>query len=205
MKFTQIQYDLKDRILLITLNRPEKLWTLGGAIFLAAILVIFAALATTYSVIVPPFEASDELWHYPMVKAIADHWALPVQDPAESIGARIRAYHAFTERAYGIRPAPESVRVTRLLAILEEGSSAVALDRSLRATFAREQERCAAASPEARTSGTNGVPQLPAASLKIGRSSRGPALIVLPGASAFVPEGTAYHVDGWGNLVLETG
>jgi 4-amino-4-deoxy-L-arabinose transferase-like glycosyltransferase len=31
---------------------------------------------------VPPFEASDELWHYPMVKYIADHWALPVQDPA---------------------------------------------------------------------------------------------------------------------------
>jgi 4-amino-4-deoxy-L-arabinose transferase-like glycosyltransferase len=24
-------------------------------------------------------EASDELWHYPMVKTIADHWALPVQ------------------------------------------------------------------------------------------------------------------------------
>jgi N-methylhydantoinase A len=129
---------------------------------------------------------------------------LPVQDPAESVGARIRAYHTFTERAYGIRPAPESVSVTRLLAILEEGPSAVALDRSLRATFAREQERCAAAPPEAKTSDVNGVPQIPAASLPIGRSSRGPALIVLPGASAFVPAGTAYHVDEWGNLVLET-
>jgi hypothetical protein len=32
----------------------------------------------------------------------------------------------------------------------------------------------------------------------------GPALIVLPGASAFVPEEMAYHVDGWGNLILET-
>jgi N-methylhydantoinase A len=129
---------------------------------------------------------------------------LPVQDPAESVGVRIREYHAFTERAYGIRPAPESVRVTRLLAILEEGPSAIALDRSLRATFAREQERHAAAPPEAKTSGVNGIPQLPAASLKVGVRSRGPALIVLPGASTFVPEGTAYRVEEWGNLVLET-
>lgn len=49
---------------------------------LVAILVVFCALATVYSVVVPPFEASDELWHYPMVKVIADTWALPVQDPA---------------------------------------------------------------------------------------------------------------------------
>ena len=26
-------------------------------------------------------EASDELWHYPMVKYLADHRALPVQEP----------------------------------------------------------------------------------------------------------------------------
>ncbi len=49
---------------------------------LMAILVAFVVLATIYSIAVPPFEASDELWHYPMVKHIADHWALPVQDPA---------------------------------------------------------------------------------------------------------------------------
>lgn len=46
------------------------------------ILVLFVLLGATYSVVVPPFEASDELWHYPMVKYIADHGALPVQDPA---------------------------------------------------------------------------------------------------------------------------
>jgi 4-amino-4-deoxy-L-arabinose transferase-like glycosyltransferase len=46
------------------------------------ILVIFILLGAVYSIVVPPFEASDELWHYPMVKYIADHWALPVQDPA---------------------------------------------------------------------------------------------------------------------------
>jgi 4-amino-4-deoxy-L-arabinose transferase-like glycosyltransferase len=48
---------------------------------LALILVLFAVLGVTYSVVVPPFEASDELWHYPMVKYIADHWALSVQTP----------------------------------------------------------------------------------------------------------------------------
>jgi 4-amino-4-deoxy-L-arabinose transferase-like glycosyltransferase len=48
---------------------------------LTLILTLFAILGVTYSVVVPPFEASDELWHYPMVKYIADHWALPVQEP----------------------------------------------------------------------------------------------------------------------------
>ena len=49
---------------------------------LLATLAAFVLLSTIYSVEVPPFEASDELWHYPMVKTIADNWALPVQDPA---------------------------------------------------------------------------------------------------------------------------
>ncbi len=48
---------------------------------LTVILVLFTILGVTYSVVVPPFEASDELWHYPMVKYIADHWSLPVQEP----------------------------------------------------------------------------------------------------------------------------
>jgi len=48
---------------------------------LAAILALFVLLGMTYSVIVPPFEVSDEKWHYPMVKYIADHWGLPVQEP----------------------------------------------------------------------------------------------------------------------------
>ena len=50
-----------------------------------ALLAIFIVLSSLYSVVVPPFEASDELWHYPMVEYIADHWALPVQDP-ENVG-----------------------------------------------------------------------------------------------------------------------
>jgi len=47
------------------------------------ILIAFFILGIVYSIVVPPFEASDELWHYPMVKYIADHWALPVQVPGE--------------------------------------------------------------------------------------------------------------------------
>jgi hypothetical protein len=50
---------------------------------LFVILVLFVLLSTTYSIVVPPFEASDELWHYPMVKYIADNWSLPVQNLAD--------------------------------------------------------------------------------------------------------------------------
>ena len=48
---------------------------------IVVIIALFLVVATTYSVVTPVFEASDELWHYPMVKYIADHWRLPVQDP----------------------------------------------------------------------------------------------------------------------------
>jgi len=49
---------------------------------IALIIVAFIALATTYSVVTPIFEASDELWHYPFVKHLADGNGLPVQDPS---------------------------------------------------------------------------------------------------------------------------
>jgi hypothetical protein len=48
---------------------------------LLAIVGLFALLGVIYSVVVPPFEASDEKWHYPMVKYVADNGALPVQVP----------------------------------------------------------------------------------------------------------------------------
>ncbi len=46
------------------------------------IVALFVLLAGLYSVVTPVMEASDELWHYPMVKYIADHRSLPFQDPA---------------------------------------------------------------------------------------------------------------------------
>ncbi|HOT90187.1 MAG TPA: glycosyltransferase family 39 protein [Anaerolineae bacterium] len=46
---------------------------------LALLLCSFTVLGLLYSAAVPIFEASDEVWHYPMVQHIAEHWTLPVQ------------------------------------------------------------------------------------------------------------------------------
>ena len=53
---------------------------------LALILASFVALGTIYALTTPVFEASDELWHYPMVQHLADGNSLPVQvfDPAQA-------------------------------------------------------------------------------------------------------------------------
>ena len=58
---------------------PEKRW-------LTLILLLFLLLGGSYALITPVFEASDELWHYPMVRHLADGHPLPVQvfDPAEA-------------------------------------------------------------------------------------------------------------------------
>lgn len=46
------------------------------------ILFTYLLIATTYSVVIPIFEVSDELWHYPMVHYIANNGLqLPVQNP----------------------------------------------------------------------------------------------------------------------------
>jgi 4-amino-4-deoxy-L-arabinose transferase-like glycosyltransferase len=47
-----------------------------------AVVLLFVALGVVYSLVTPIFEASDERWHYPVVKYIADGRGLPVQDPA---------------------------------------------------------------------------------------------------------------------------
>ena len=39
---------------------------------LSLILVLYLILGFTYALITPPFEASDELWHYPMIRHLAD-------------------------------------------------------------------------------------------------------------------------------------
>jgi hypothetical protein len=46
-----------------------------------ALLALYLVLGCVYSVVTPVMEASDELWHYPMVKYLADHRTLPVQEP----------------------------------------------------------------------------------------------------------------------------
>jgi 4-amino-4-deoxy-L-arabinose transferase-like glycosyltransferase len=73
---------------------------------LVSILALFGILGVVYSLVVPPFEASDELWHYPMVKYIADHWALPVQvagieTPWRQEGSQPPLYYALAAAATG--------------------------------------------------------------------------------------------------------
>ena len=52
------------------------------------VIAAFVLISTLYSVTIPIFEASDEVWHYPMVDYIADFGALPVQplEPGQSSG-----------------------------------------------------------------------------------------------------------------------
>jgi hypothetical protein len=47
--------------------------------FLVLILGLFILLGFIYAVTTPVFEASDELWHYPMIRHLADGNSLPVQ------------------------------------------------------------------------------------------------------------------------------
>ncbi|CAG0934591.1 hypothetical protein TFLX_03565 [Thermoflexales bacterium] len=49
------------------------------------ILIAFLMLGTIYSIVTPIFEASDELWHYPMVQWLSRGNPLPVQD-ARNVG-----------------------------------------------------------------------------------------------------------------------
>lgn len=55
---------------------------------LVVILGLFTILATLYSIYVPIFEASDEVWHFPMVEIIARTGTLPIQPltPGQSSG-----------------------------------------------------------------------------------------------------------------------
>ena len=45
---------------------------------LVVILALYLALAGAYSVVTPIFETSDEVWHYPFVKRLADGEGLPM-------------------------------------------------------------------------------------------------------------------------------
>ena len=45
------------------------------------LIILFLILGSIYAVTTPIFEASDELWHYPLVRHLADGNPLPVQDP----------------------------------------------------------------------------------------------------------------------------
>ena len=48
--------------------------------WLRLILALFVVVGVLYAVVTPVFEASDELWHYPMVRHLADGNPLPAPD-----------------------------------------------------------------------------------------------------------------------------
>lgn len=54
--------------------------------FISVIVLAFIVLGAIYALTTPVFEASDELWHYPMIHHLADGNPLPVQvfDPAQA-------------------------------------------------------------------------------------------------------------------------
>jgi len=58
------------------MTNPTRSWSI------ALLLGLFSLYGVIYAVETPLFEISDELWHYPMVKRLADGDGLPVQDPA---------------------------------------------------------------------------------------------------------------------------
>jgi 4-amino-4-deoxy-L-arabinose transferase-like glycosyltransferase len=67
--------------------------------WIAVITALFVILGVVYSLATPIFEASDELWHYPVVKYIADDRGLPVQRPGvetmwQQEGSQPPAYYA---------------------------------------------------------------------------------------------------------------
>ncbi len=128
---------------------------------------------------------------------------LLVRDAEESPEARVRRYQTFVQNAYGVRPAADTIRAVRLLAVLEHGNSAITLAPSLEATFRTRQERYGAAQGAEPVATPNGTPLVPVESIDVDRPGTGPALVVLPGASAFVPQEVPYHVDKCGNLILE--
>jgi N-methylhydantoinase A len=126
---------------------------------------------------------------------------LLVRNLEEAADARLARYQTFAQQAYGIRPAAETIRTVRLLAILERGPAAITLGPALEATVRRRRDEWAAG-PAAAAGG--GVSTYPVEALPTGTTRTGPALVVLPGSSVYIPADTPYHVDGWGNLIMET-
>lgn len=67
-------------------NKPAlRSQSITQRVWIGAILALFCALSVIFSIVTPIFEASDELWHYPVVQYIAAGRGLPVQtEPARA-------------------------------------------------------------------------------------------------------------------------
>jgi 4-amino-4-deoxy-L-arabinose transferase-like glycosyltransferase len=74
---------------------------ISGHRALLLLLSLYLILGFTYSLVNPLLEASDELWHYPFVKHLADGHGLPVQQPGvkqpwRQEGSQPPLYYAFS-------------------------------------------------------------------------------------------------------------
>ncbi len=65
---------------------PETLKPWPAKAWIIVIVALFGVVSATHSIVTPIFEASDELWHYPVVQHIAAGQGLPVQTPPERAG-----------------------------------------------------------------------------------------------------------------------
>ncbi len=66
----------------MSLTSPVHILRVLGGKKIIWLISAFSLLGAVYAVTTPLFEISDELWHYPLVKHLADGSGLPVQDPA---------------------------------------------------------------------------------------------------------------------------
>jgi hypothetical protein len=64
------------------MSSPPHSQTSTPSYAITLLLAAFILLGAVYAVVTPLFEISDELWHYPMIKHLADGGGLPVQDLA---------------------------------------------------------------------------------------------------------------------------
>ncbi|MGH2541298.1 MAG: glycosyltransferase family 39 protein, partial [Ardenticatenaceae bacterium] len=61
------------------MERERSVWRRGAV---ALVLVAFAALGAISSIVVPPFETPDEIWHYAFIQQVASGGGLPLSEPA---------------------------------------------------------------------------------------------------------------------------
>ena len=83
---------------------------------LSVLIVAFLVLGITYSLVTPIFEASDELWHYPVVREISEGRGLPVVKPGEDLpwrqeGTQPPLYYAIAAAATGWIDVSDTVEV----------------------------------------------------------------------------------------------
>ncbi|MDI7274766.1 MAG: DUF2142 domain-containing protein, partial [Anaerolineae bacterium] len=100
------------------------------------VVLAFVALATTYSVVTPLFEAPDELFHFALVRHLAEGGGLPVLDPAnqgpwQQEGGQPPLYYALTALAVRWVPTDDLSEITRRNPYVDVGVMGVSSNPSM--------------------------------------------------------------------------